>query len=74
MISLRTMEGLDLNKIATDWGTGKIKSMERKLSLFKEHNLINYNGSRIRLTNEGILKADGIAADLFSPLSPGGGT
>jgi oxygen-independent coproporphyrinogen-3 oxidase len=74
MISLRTMEGMDLDKIVTHWGTGKKKSMEKKLSLFKEHNLINYNGSSIQLTNEGILKADGIAADLFSPLSPGGGT
>lgn len=67
MISLRTMEGMDLDKIETHWGTGKVKSMKKKLSLFKEHNLIDCNGSRIQLTNEGILKADGIAADLFSP-------
>lgn len=67
MISLRTIEGLDLEKVKTIWGEDKVKSMERKLTLFENNNLIRIGNSIIQLTEEGILRADGIAADLFTP-------
>ena len=65
MISLRTREGMDLQKIKTNWGEEKVWAMENKLSLFKSSNLLVRNNSIVQLTDEGILRADGIAADLF---------
>ncbi len=65
MISLRTMEGLDLSRLKKIWGEGKIDAMQKKLSLFKSNNLLQQKGNIIQLTNDGMLVADGIAADLF---------
>jgi oxygen-independent coproporphyrinogen-3 oxidase len=74
MIALRTREGLDLEKIKTVWGDEKLRTMQNRLIRFKENNLINNVGSTIQLTNEGMLMADGIASDLFSPCPPKGET
>jgi oxygen-independent coproporphyrinogen-3 oxidase len=68
MISLRTMEGMDLEKIATNWGRDKIIAMEKRLSIYKDDKLLKQTGSTIQLTDEGMLMADGIAADLFTPI------
>lgn len=68
MISLRTMEGMDLEKIATSWGRDKIIAMEKRLSIYKDDKLLKQTGSTIQLTDEGMLMADGIAADLFTPI------
>lgn len=67
MISLRTKEGLNLEKIKTTWGEDKLTSMKTRLVKFKERNLVTDVGTIIQLTNEGMLMADGIASDLFSP-------
>jgi oxygen-independent coproporphyrinogen III oxidase len=75
MISLRTMEGLDLEKIKSVWGEDKLKTVNERLIRFKENDLVIKEANKIKLTEEGMLRADGIAADLFaSSLSPGGGT
>ena len=66
MISLRTMEGLDLDKLKTIWGEDKVKTMETKLSLFKNNNLLHQKGGIVQLTDDGMLMADGIASDLFA--------
>lgn len=66
MISLRTMEGLDLNKIEKDFGTGERKRIEQQLQKYVNSNLVKINKSLAQLTNEGMLMADGIAGDLFS--------
>ena len=66
MISLRTMEGMDLEKIRTIWGEDKIRAMEKKLSISKTSNLLHQKDSIIQLTDEGMLMADGIASDLFT--------
>lgn len=74
MISLRTMEGMDLKKVKLVWGEEKMQGMEKKISLFKKNNLLTQKGMIIQLTDDGMLRADGIAADLFSgSLPPGGG-
>jgi oxygen-independent coproporphyrinogen-3 oxidase len=65
MISLRTMEGLDLEKIKTAWGDDKVKQMSKRIILLKENNLVKEKDAIIQLTDEGMLMADGIAADLF---------
>jgi oxygen-independent coproporphyrinogen-3 oxidase len=61
MTSLRTMEGLDLKKLDNEAGNivqkGSQKFIERKLMIEEK----NY----LKLTREGKLLADGIAADLF---------
>ena len=61
MTSLRTIEGLDLNSVeqpvAVELKTGSKKYIERGLMIEEENHL--------RLTTEGKLFADGIAADLF---------
>jgi oxygen-independent coproporphyrinogen III oxidase len=66
MISLRTMEGLDLEKAQT---IDPLRNIKEHLLLnskkFKERRLLDMNGNIIRLTKEGKLMADGIAADLF---------
>lgn len=65
MTSLRTMEGLDLGKVSSTWGssftTTILKEAEKQFSrgtliLVKDHLL---------LTKEGKFFADGIASDLF---------
>lgn len=66
MISLRTLEGLDLNKLQAIDPARKIKDQVLKQSKkFQERGLLEGNGSTIRLTKEGKLMADGIASDLF---------
>jgi oxygen-independent coproporphyrinogen-3 oxidase len=66
MISLRTIEGIDFNKIETGWGS------ERKNTLIKETNPYVNSGLATRtqigvqLTDEGMLMADGIASRLFT--------
>lgn len=60
MTSLRTMEGLDSDQ------TGLQKNaLLEKAKKFIENGLILNNGVSLRLTKEGKLLADGIAADLF---------
>ena len=66
MISLRTMEGLDLEKIKSVWGEDNLKTVNERLIRFKEHDLVIKEANKIKLTEEGMLHADGIAADLFS--------
>jgi oxygen-independent coproporphyrinogen-3 oxidase len=70
MISLRTIEGLDLEKIQTVWSNEKVSEIEKGLPHFKKHGLITIQENKVQLTDEGMLRADGIAADLFFPLSP----
>jgi oxygen-independent coproporphyrinogen-3 oxidase len=66
MISLRTIEGLDLEKINSIWGEDKLKMVNERLIRFKEHDLVIKEANKIKLTEEGMLRADGIAADLFA--------
>jgi oxygen-independent coproporphyrinogen-3 oxidase len=65
MISLRTMEGMDLGLIKKRWGSDKVAQMNKRLSLFEDSNLLTKKESNVTLTEEGMLLADGIAADLF---------
>jgi oxygen-independent coproporphyrinogen III oxidase len=65
MISLRTMEGIDLSAVSRRFGAGPAEALLqraqahiRKGMIVKPENLV--------LTKEGKLFADGIAADLFS--------
>jgi oxygen-independent coproporphyrinogen-3 oxidase len=65
MISLRTMEGIDLTRIEQNFGQQERKRIEAGLSKFLDVGLIKMNHQHAQLTDEGMLRADGIAADLF---------
>ncbi len=61
MISLRTMEGLDLMKVSPSWKD----ILQQKSKRYMQQQLMQLNGQRLVLTRKGKLLADGIAADLF---------
>ncbi len=61
MTSLRTMEGLDINKIPEAM-THELRSASKK---FIESGKLILKENKLQLTKEGKLFADGIAADLF---------
>jgi len=61
MTSLRTMEGLDINKIPEAMSY-ELQTASKK---FIESGKLTLKGNKLILTKEGKLFADGIAADLF---------
>jgi len=61
MTSLRTLEGLDLNQVENTLGH-QLRSGSRK---FIERGLMAEEKGHLKLTKEGKLLADGIAAELF---------
>ena len=65
MISLRTKEGVDLDKMSALFGSEYSKQTVNACEKYiRSKKMIHSNASLI-LTNEGKLFADGIAADLF---------
>ena len=65
MISLRTMEGIDLSRIAREFGDDKEAVLTSVAQRFIEEDLLVKNGQKILLTRGGKFLADGIAAELF---------
>ena len=65
MISLRTTEGINLAKIKDDWGEKEKQRLQKDLSKYIQNGLVTITGQHAQLTDEGMLRADGIAADLF---------
>ena len=65
MISLRTIEGLDMEQLERKWGQDYTNTIAPKLNNYKEQDLVKKIGPRFILTQEGMLKADRIASDLF---------
>jgi oxygen-independent coproporphyrinogen-3 oxidase len=61
MTSLRTMEGLDLEKVSADAAGQLLKAAQKYIAA----GTMVVNGQRLVLTMQGKLLADGIAADLF---------
>ncbi len=61
MTSLRTQEGIDLQKLSPDFMNGLRKAAERYIV----NGLVSLQEDRLVLTDEGKLVADGIAAGLF---------
>jgi len=65
MISLRTMEGLDLDFIKQKFGEEKSSRLKRESAKFKKAQKLKAINQKLILTQEGKLFADGIAAELF---------
>ena len=65
MISLRTLEGIDLDRIEKEWGTPARQDAEKQLEKYVSSGHVSIAQSQARLTDTGMLLADGIASDLF---------
>lgn len=65
MISLRTREGIDMNRIKEGWGENEKQRLQKDLSKYIRSGLVTVEDDHAQLTDEGMLRADGIAADLF---------
>lgn len=65
MISLRTKEGIDLHKLQQEFGLKERERVDRQIQKFLSGHLMKQINSFARLTDEGMLRADGIASELF---------
>lgn len=65
MISLRTMEGIDLERLESEFGEDERRRIKGQVEKFTGHGLIQQNTTSVYLTDEGMLRADGIASELF---------
>lgn len=65
MISLRTKEGIDLQKIETEFSQDFELKVENASLKYIQDKRMNKLGNHLVLTNKGKNYADGIAADLF---------
>ncbi len=65
MTSLRTIEGLDLQKVEKDFGDGELKRIFSCAKKYVGGGKIIISESSIYLTKKGKFFADGIAADFF---------
>ena len=67
MTSLRTVEGADLNYIEKNWGIEATIAMRSAAIKFINSGKIKTENNLLKLTKEGKMFADGIAAELFFP-------
>lgn len=65
MTALRTIEGIHLALVEQKWGLEAKTGILKQIQKHQDQRLVTVSGNRIRLTREGKLFADGIAADLF---------
>lgn len=66
MTSLRTMEGLSLEKVQDDFGSEAVRNILLEAEKWIASNHVANNGNWLQLTPKGKFMADGIAADLFN--------
>ncbi|MCW3114308.1 MAG: hemW [Segetibacter sp.] len=65
MTSLRTMEGLSLQKVMKDYGEDKYEIVLKTANTHIKHNHLALENNYLKTTSAGKLLADGIASDLF---------
>lgn len=65
MISLRTLEGINLDEIARDFGDEKAKGILKKATKYLQDKKLIASAANLQLGEQGKFFADGIAADLF---------
>ncbi|HVE61762.1 MAG TPA: radical SAM family heme chaperone HemW [Chitinophagaceae bacterium] len=65
MISLRTTEGINMEHIEKNWGGEMKKTITQQLLPYLDRGLVRPTATGVQLTDEGMLRADGIAAHLF---------
>jgi oxygen-independent coproporphyrinogen-3 oxidase len=67
MTSLRTVEGLDVQWVASHFGEKAAGQLQADSKPFIEAGKMRLHNGRLQLTKEGKLFADGMAAELFAP-------
>ena len=65
MTAVRTIEGINLNKIINDFGLNQQERILLQAQKYFDSKKIEQTGSYLNLTKEGKFFADGIASDLF---------
>lgn len=65
LTSLRTTEGLSIDKVEQQWGEQFAHQLENQAAPFVQQKVATLHNRYIQLNNAGRLLADGIAADLF---------
>lgn len=65
MTSLRTSNGLNLERIVANWGAAERDRLIRDALPYSDKGLVSLAHGQMTLTREGKLFADGIAAELF---------
>ena len=65
MTSIRTIEGMDLERVEQIWGNRETERILREARKFINGGKVFHNDRSLMLTREGKLFADGIAAELF---------
>ncbi len=73
MTSLRRMEGCDLEKVKRTFGDAMADALEYRSRPFRQQGWVLQEAQQLRLSREGKLYADRIAADLFVLDDPAGG-
>ncbi len=66
MTSLRTMWGLDLQKVQSEFGDNALSVLNKEVSPYLDNGKVKKIDQKLYLTNNGKLFADGIAAALFA--------
>ncbi|NDV17285.1 radical SAM family heme chaperone HemW [Muricauda sp. TY007] len=65
MTGLRTIWGVDLGRIASEFGENHLKYLNRQSSKFLKQGLLVLEGGKLLTTKKGKFLVDGIASDLF---------
>jgi oxygen-independent coproporphyrinogen-3 oxidase len=65
MISLRTVEGIDLRVMGERFGVERAEGLRLRAEKWVKTGHLKGAQEKLQLTREGKLLADGIAADLF---------
>jgi len=65
MTGLRTIWGVDLEQVATDFGERYVQYLDQQAAKFLDQGLLILEGQKLLTTKKGKFLADGIASDLF---------
>ena len=65
MLGLRTQWGININELKEKFGTQNLAYFKQEIQKYIENGKVEYTPPIYRLSNQGKLFADGIAADLF---------
>ncbi|MFC4218894.1 radical SAM family heme chaperone HemW [Flagellimonas marina] len=65
MTGLRTIWGVSLERIATEFGTNYVEYLNQQSQKFLEQGLLHLSEGKLLTTKKGKFLADGIASDLF---------